>query len=300
MIRIVTDSVASIPGDVVEDLHIDVMTMYVNYRGCEYEDATMDVDAFYEKIYDMVDDIPTSSQPSQANLEALFEEAAEAGDEVLGVFMSPRMSGTLDGVLRVARSVSARHADFRYRIIDSTSNSFDEAYAVFSAVAGRDAGCTLQQCADLAVRSVESSRFLFTPESLRFLKAGGRIGGASALLGSVMKICPILTVSDGEATTFTKVRTRKKALASIAGQLRSDAEAYSLKHIVVHYIGSSDEARQWAKDVIEPLVGHAVPVIPVSPVIGVHVGPAVGIAYECDSRLPGKLDVKHPELVYAN
>ena len=82
MIRIVTDSTASIPQDMAEENGVEVVTMYVNRDGREYEDATMDLEEFYRDIYDMVDNIPKSSQPSQGQLEALFENIAEAGDEV--------------------------------------------------------------------------------------------------------------------------------------------------------------------------------------------------------------------------
>lgn len=73
MIRVVTDSVASLPQDLVEDLNIDVVSLFVHHEGKEYDDATMDLDDFYSHIYEMVDNIPTSSQPSQADLEELFE-----------------------------------------------------------------------------------------------------------------------------------------------------------------------------------------------------------------------------------
>lgn len=300
MIRVITDSVASIPHDVAEANGIDVVSMYLHWNGVEYEDATMDVDAFYEDIYDMVDDIPKSSQPSQAALEEAFERAADAGDEAIGIFMSSHMSGTSEGALRAARSVEARHANFRFRIVDSLSNSFDEAFSVLAAVAGRDAGCTLDQCCDLVKRSIASSRFLFTPESLRFLKAGGRIGNAAALLGTLMKLCPIITVTDGKTTTFDKVRTHKKALAAIAAQFERDIREHGLKNAVVHYIGSPAEAKRWAAEVIEPLCGRSVPVLPVSPVIGLHVGPCVAIAYECEGALSGKLSKGVSVPVYAS
>lgn len=300
MIRVVTDSTASIPREVAEENGIEVVTMYINYKGKEYEDATMDVNAFYEDIYEMIDDIPTSSQPSQAQLESVFDNAAAAGDSVIGIFMSSDMSGTVNGALNAARSVAARYADFKYRIVDSMSNSFDEAYAVFAAAAGRDAGCSLDRCVELAQKSAASSRFLFTPESLRFLKAGGRIGTAAALLGTVMKLCPILTVTDGVTTTFAKVRTHKKALDRIANKFKEDIEHYGLKNVIVHYIGSPDEARIWAREVIEPICGRAVSVIPVSPCIGLHVGPAVAVAYECEDKLPGKLSAGTAATVYAS
>ena len=289
MIRIVTDSTASIPKQVAQENDIEVVSMFLNYNGVEYADATMDVDGFYEDIYDMVDDIPTSSKPSQGELEHVFEEAAVAGDDLIGIFMSSGMSGTVSGALRAARSVAARHADFRFRIIDSLSNSLDEGWSVLAAAAARASGKTLDQCCEVAKKAIAASRFLFTPESLRFLKAGGRIGNVSALLGSLMKICPIVTVKDGDTTTFGKVRTHKKAAAFIAEQFRADVAEYGLRNVIVHYIGSPDEAAKWAREVIEPICGRSVRVAPVSPVIGAHVGPAIGIAYECEHPLSGKL-----------
>lgn len=300
MIRIVTDSTASIPHEVARENGIEVVTMYVNRDGREYEDATMDLEAFYTDIYDMVDNIPKSSQPSQGQLEGLFESIAEAGDELLGIFMSSKMSGTVDGALRAARSVAARHAGFKYRIVDTWSNSFDEGWPVFAAVAGRDSGCGLDQCCELVGKSMLSSRYLFTPESLRFLKAGGRIGAASALLGGLMKLCPILTVVDGETSTFAKVRTQKRALNAIAEKLKEDIEEFGLKNIVVHYIGSPAEAAKWAREIIEPIVSREVPVVPVSACIGVHVGPAIGVVYECEHALRGKMTVDPASLVYAS
>ena len=300
MIRIVTDSTASIPHAMACENEIDVVTMYVNRDGVEYEDVTMDLEEFYRDIYDMIDDIPKSSQPSQGKLEALFGDIAEAGDELLGVFMSSKMSGTVDGALRAARSVAACHAGFKFRIVDTFSNSFDEAWPVFAAVAARDAGCTLDQCVEEVKRSICASRWLFTPESLRFLRAGGRIGTAAALLGNLMKLCPVLTVVDGETSTFAKVRTQKKALAAIVQKLKADVDEYGLKNLVVHYIGSPADATRWAREAIEPIAGHEVPVIPVSACIGVHVGPAIGLVYECEHALPGKLTINPALLVYAS
>ncbi|MBC5585290.1 DegV family protein [Eggerthella guodeyinii] len=289
MIKILTDSVASIPADVAREAGIDVVTLFVNREGTEYADADMDLDAFYADIYDMVDDIPTSSQPSQLVLESLFEEAARAGDEVLGIFISSELSGTYEGAVRAARAVKARNIDFTYVIVDSTSCGYDEAWPVFDAVAARDAGEDLAGCAAAALQGIASTRFLFTPETLTFLQRGGRIGNAAALLGNLIQLSPVLTVSDGKATTFAKVRTRKKALDKIVATFKSDIEQHGLKHVVVHYIGDKTPAIEWAREVVEPLIGRSVSVLPVSPVIGLHVGPAVGIAYECANALAGKL-----------
>ena len=289
MIKILTDSVASIPADEAREAGIDIVTLYVNRDGAELADAEMDLDAFYADIYDMVDNLPTSSQPSQMELEEVFERAALAGDDVLGIFISTGLSGAYEGAVRAARAVKARNIDFSYALIDSSSCGYDEAWPVFDAVAARDAGEDLEGCTQAALAGIESTRFLFTPETLTFLQKGGRIGNAAALLGNLIQLSPVLTVTDGEATTLAKVRTRKKALEKIVQTFRDDVEKYGLKNVVVHYIGDKTPAVQWAHDVVEPLVGRSVPVLPVSPVIGLHVGPAVGIAYECAQALAGKL-----------
>lgn len=289
MIRIITDSVASIPADMLEGKPVEVVTLYMNRAGVEYADASMDLDAFYADIYDMIDDIPTSSQPSQLTLENLFEQSASAGEEVLGIFISSHLSGTFDGALRAARAVKARNIGFTYRIIDSTSCGFDEGWAVLAAAEAALAGGDLDEVAEAALASMRASRFLFTPETLTFLQKGGRIGGAAALLGNLIQLSPVLTVRDGEATTFTKVRTRKKALEKIVQTFLDDCQAHGLKNIVVHYIGDKTPALEWAKTVIEPFVGATVRVLPVSPVIGLHVGPAIGIAYECKQAIQNKI-----------
>ncbi|MDO4290886.1 MAG: DegV family protein [Eggerthellaceae bacterium] len=299
MVKIVTDSVASIPAEVARERGIDVVSMYVNHNGREYVDAEMDVDAFYADIADMVDNIPTSSQPSQSVLEDLFERAAAAGDEVLGVFISAKMSGTFEGAVRAARAVKARHLDFSCSLVDSTTNSYDEAFPVLAATRARDAGAGLHECVRAVCDAVKSTRFLFTPETLAFLRAGGRIGSAAALLGNLIQLRPVLTVSDEETDTFAKVRTTKKALDRIAAKFKEDAEEHGLKNVVVHYIGDAAPAVAWARDAIEPYVGRAVEVLPVSPVIGTHVGPAVGIAYECRSPLEGKFSGNVGDLVFS-
>ena len=104
-------------------------------------------------------------------------------------------------------------------------------------------------------------------------------------------------MKDGVASTYAKVRTQKKAMDKMVGILRQDMEEHGLRNIAVHYIGSKQPAEEWARDVIRPLIGRDVAVVPASPVIGVHVGPAVGIAYECDKPMADKFTSVFPEVV---
>ena len=297
MIKLVTDSVASIPKDMIKGKPIEVVSLYINHDGIEYVDAEMDVDAFYNDIYDMVDNIPTSSQPSAQAVESVFEQIAQAGDQLLGIFVSSGLSGTFESVVQSARALKDRIPDFDYALIDSRSCSFDEAFPIFDALDAQAAGKSLKECVATTIKGIKSTRFLFTPETLTFLQKGGRIGNAAALLGNLIQLSPVLTVMDGKATTVAKIRSRKKALNRIVDEFKSDVETYGLKRVAVHYIGDKTPAVEWAHKVIEPLVGKKVQVEPVSPVIGMHVGPAVGIAYECLSPMPHKFPNSEPSLV---
>ena len=299
MIRIITDSTSSIPARLRAQLGIDTVSLHVHRGNTEYDESTMDLDAFYDDIYEMIDDIPTSSQPSPADMELAFEKAAEAGESVLAVFLSSRMSGTFEAALAAAARVKARIPEAKIAIVDSLTNCLELGWPAMAAARARNAGESLEQCVARVRESLDRTRFVFAPESLRFLEKGGRIGRASALLGNLLKISPVLTVQDGFAATLAKVRTYPRALAEIVRVFQDDIEQCGLANVAVHYIGARKPAEEWAHNVIEPIVGHEVLIAPASPVIGLHVGPAMGLAYECLHAIPGKHAAPGPELVFA-
>lgn len=299
MIRIITDSASSISKELAEELDIEIASLFVRYDGEEHLEIEMDIDGFYDGIEERIDDIPTSSQPSLFSLQGFFEKAAQAGDEVLGIFISSKLSGTYESAIRAARVVQSNNIGFSCVLIDSASAGYDEAFAVFDAVEARNSGADLIGCAAAAENAIFSSRIVFVPDSLAFLKAGGRIGQLSSLLGSMIQILPIITVIDGTPNTLAKARTNKKALNSMVDTLEKDIELHGLKRLCIHYIGKKTKELSAFKDKIESIVGHEVNVIPVSPVIGSHVGPAIGFAYECLSNIEKKLSNDSNNLVFA-
>jgi DegV family protein with EDD domain len=278
-VSIVTDSVASIPRDLVEAHDIDVVSLFVHDGDQEREELGMDVDGFYRRLAEM-DRLPTSSQPSVESFLAAFRRAIEKGSDVLGVFMSGKMSGTIETARMAARLLLGEHPDRRIEILDSGSNSMEEGFGVLAAAKAAEVGEAIERCIAAATTALSRTRFLFTPHSLEYLRRGGRIGGASALIGGLLQIRPILTVERGETQTFAKVRTQSRALAEIAKKFADDVGQFGLKQVIVHYIVDAELAETFAREQIEPLAGEPVRVIPVSPVVGLHVGPAVGIVYE--------------------
>lgn len=283
-VQVVTDSVSSIPREQAEDLGIEVVSLYVN-DGVRHEaDLEIDLDAFYARLADM-SHLPTSSQPSVESFVAVFQSAVERGSAVLGVFISEKMSGTVETARMAADMVRERMPAAAIEIVDSRSNSMQEGFAAIAAAKAARAGETLERCTAAASDTIARTRYLFTPHTLEYLRRGGRIGAASALVGSLLQVRPILTVENGETTTFGKVRTQSRALAEMTRQFSEDVHRFGLKNVVVHYISDRDTAQRYAHEQIAPIVEFDVPVIPVSAVIGLHVGPAVAIAYETEREI---------------
>lgn len=280
-VSIITDSVASIPADLVERDGIEVVSLFVNDGETNRADLDIDLDGFYRRLADMRT-LPTSSQPSVEEFLDVFRGAVERGSEVLGVFLSEKMSGTCETARMAAEMVRREMPAAVIEVLDSGSNSMEEGYGVLAAAAASKAGETLERCRAAASSALARTRYLFSPASLEYLRRGGRIGGAAALIGGLLQIKPILTVECGETQQFAKARTQTRALAEMARRFTDDIRAYGLAEVCVHYIADREIAAAWARETIEPLAGRDVRVIPVSPVIGVHVGPAVGIVYETE------------------
>lgn len=283
-VQVVTDSLASIPRAELTRLGMDVVTLYVNDGENNLADLEIDHEAFFRRLADS-STLPTSSQPSVQSLVDAFTSAVERGSDVLGVFVSSKMSGTVETARMAAAMVLEKFPAGRIDIVDSCSNSMQEGFAALAAAAAAQAGSQLERCRSAAQETMARTRYLFTPESLDYLRRGGRIGGASALLGTLLQIRPILTVERGETQSFAKVRTQARALAEIARTFADDIASHGLRRVVVHYIGDPAPAERFAAEHIVPLAGGPVEIVPVSPVIGLHVGPAVGLVWETERPL---------------
>lgn len=283
-VRVVTDSVSSIPVEDLRQFDIEVVSLYVDDGETNAREVDMDVAEFYRRLGSMKTP-PTSSQPSVESLLSAFRCAVERGSDVVGIFISRKMSGTFETAQLAADMVRAEHPDARIEIVDSESNSMQEGFAVLAAAKAAQAEETLERCVQAAQDTITRTRYLFTPASLEPLRRGGRIGNAAALIGGLLQIRPILTVQNGETTTFAKVRTQGRALAEMARRFTDDVAAFGLAQVVVHYIGEPGPAEAFASEFIEPIAGRSVRVVPVSPVVGVHVGQAVAVAYQTEREL---------------
>lgn len=271
-IKIVTDSTAYIPQPQLEKYDIDVMALSVVFGDDVYKETEIPYEVFYEKLVKS-DTLPTSSQPILMEVSDAFENILKAGHDLIGVFISSEMSGTYQTACMLAADLQDSYPDRKIKIIDSRSNCMQLGLAVLKGAE------KLNDSFDAVVSKIEHvidhSRFVFLPDTMEFLRKGGRIGSAKALLSSVLQIKPILTVEEGKTSALNKVRTRKKAIQALIDIFRQDQKDHTITGGCVHHIHCEDDAKN-----LSDKLGENFDITAIGPVIGTHVGPgAIGIAY---------------------
>ena len=277
-IKIVTDSTSYISDEYIKKYDIKLVSLNVIINGVSSREIDIENEVFYEEIKNSKE-IPKSSQPIPNEMLNTFREIVEDGDSIVGIFLSSKMSGTYSNANMIKDMILEDYPDAEIHILDSKTNCMQMGFAVIEAARTASEGKSINEVINAANHVINNSRFLFTPETLEYLKKGGRIGGAAALFGNVLQIKPILTVVNGETSVFKKVRTRKKAIEEIVKTVLEEIESKGLGDIVVHHINCQEDGLKLAK-ALENKLGKKVDIQSIGPVIGVHVGPgSIGIAY---------------------
>jgi DegV family protein with EDD domain len=278
-VKVLTDSTSYINEDTLKELDIKIISLNIVFD----TKSIMETDIDNLTFYNMMDKkgIPTSSQPSPGDMYNAMLSVVENGDELICIFLSSKMSGTYDSAHIAKDMILEKYSEARIEIVDSQSNCMQLGFAAVVAARAAIEGRSLEETKEEVHNVINRSRFLFIPNNLEYLRKGGRIGGASALIGSIFKIVPILTVEDGETTVLTKVRTQRHAIDIMLDKIKMDNRNFTLCEVVIQHINCYNLALDLAKDLKEQL-NMEVGISAIGPVIGVHVGPgAIGIAYYC-------------------
>ncbi|MBB6623282.1 DegV family protein [Clostridium gasigenes] len=282
-VRILTDSTSYIEKNIESQLDIKVISLNVIFGNESFKERDIDNEVFYKMMEEK--GIPTSSQPSVQELYDEMEKVVQNGDSILCIFISSHMSGTYSTAHMVKELILESYKNAKIEIVDSTSNCMQLGFSVIVAARAALEGKNLDQVKEIAEDNIKRSRFLFVPDTLKYLKKGGRIGSASALIGNLLKIIPILTVEDGVTTILTKVRTKKKAVATMTDKMFNDIEQYGVGEITVHHINTYYEALELIKTLEEKLK-IKIGICSIGPVIGTHVGPGtIAVAYYTEKNM---------------
>jgi DegV family protein with EDD domain len=270
-VAIVTDSTASLPADLVASHGICVVPLHVVLGGHQYSEgvdvSNVELAAALRKLTSV-----TTSRPSpQAFLDAYEDAAARGAEGVVSVHISSDMSGTVGSAL-----LAASQSPIPVEVVDSRSVGMAMGYAVLSAAEAAQQGQDLKAVADIASSRARAATVIFYVDTLEHLRRGGRIGAASALLGSALAIKPLLALSDGHIDPIEKVRTSARALSRLEELALEALEAAggSGADIAVHHLDSPARASDLTDRLRARVPASAtVILVELGAVVGAHVGP---------------------------
>jgi DegV family protein with EDD domain len=279
-VHVFTDSTADIPSELQEELDITVIPLKVHMDQTTYLDGvTLTDKQFYDRLKEIKQSI-TTSQPSPHDFLEAYQKANKAGaEEILSIHLSSALSGTYQSAV-LAKGMMEEDINIKLVVVDSKSASYGIGVAVVAAARAAQAGKSLEECIQIAKYYVEHQQIYFLVDSLEYIKRGGRIGKASAAIGSLLNIKPILSISkNGELVAVDKVRGKNKAFGRIIELIKENVPAGPLSVTVIH-ADALEEANRWMQ-VIEELPEYQVTekvITFIGPAVGTHTGPST-LAY---------------------
>ena len=269
-VALVTDSTAYLPGSLVDAHGIQVVPLHVVIGGAEFSEGVDVTTAEVAEALRAFTPVSTSRPSPQAFLDAYEKAAAGGADAVVSVHISADMSSTVESA-----HLAAQQSPVPVSVVDSRSLGMAMGYAVVSAAERAAAGASAQEVAQVARQRSEAATAVFYVDTLEHLRRGGRIGAASALLGSALAIKPILGLADGHIRPLEKVRTSARALSRLEElAVQAAEEAASALDVAVHHLDSATRAEDLADRLRERLTDTGeVTVVELGAVVGAHVGP---------------------------
>jgi DegV family protein with EDD domain len=268
-VRIVTDSVADIPADVVEKLGITVVPVLVRFGEDVYRDGIdITTDQFYDRLVnDKV--FPVTSAPSLAAFASTYAKLAEETDEIVAIMLSSRVSGIYNVAVQ---SVGLIGSKCRVEVVDSQWAVMAQGFIVIKAAQAAQAGASLDEVLGIIRRNMCRVDLRAAFDTLEYLQRGGRIGKATALLGSMLKVNPVVTLKEGVVEPAGRARSRAKAI----DMLYDFAASYAhIEEIAVEAAACPDDG-----DLLVERLGAIFPKERIyrsrtTPVIGTHTGPGL-------------------------
>ena len=268
---ILTDSTAYLPPELLKKYSIRVIPLTVIWEGETLRDGVdIQPDDFYKRL-EKSKVMPTTSQITVMEMEAAFKNILEEGVNLLGIFLSSKFSGTMEAALKAREGMPT--AASRIAIVDSLTTTMAMGWQVLTAARAAEAGENLENCRKITEHARENSGVLFVVETLEYLRRGGRIGGAQALLGTALNIKPVLEMQDGRIESVEKIRTKSKATQRLLELTVERIAGRKPVRVAAVYANAEAEAMallEEAKKVLNPVETLC---CPLSPVIGTHAGP---------------------------
>ncbi|QSB07912.1 DegV family protein [Lysinibacillus fusiformis] len=270
--KIFTDSGCDLPKSYYEENDVVLLPLRVQLNNKEYEDVIA-IDS--KEIYDAIRKgaQPKTSQVSPELFLKHFEELAKNDEEGIYIAFSSELSGTYSTAQMIRNQVLEQYPSLKLAIIDSKCASLGHGLVVEEAVRLRNIGVSLEDMASKINTLAPQVEHLFTVEDLDYLAKGGRVSKASAFLGGLLSIKPILNVEDGKLVPIEKSRGRKKALNRMLDLMQERGGSFTNKIIGISHSDDAAFANEAKASIQERFSPQAVQITMIGSAIGSHVGP---------------------------
>jgi DegV family protein with EDD domain len=273
-VAVVTDTTHYLPRALADAHGLHQVSLYVHWNGRADREADLpDFDAYYDRLRAGTE-LPTTSQPSVGDFIATYEPLLAAGDDVVSIHISGGLSGTHESARQAAEQLERDgKGGERVHVVDSATAAGGLGLMALVAARAAAGGAGAGEVLDRVSEARESLKMWFAIDTLEFLKRSGRIGAASAWLGSTLRIKPILTV-ESEMAPIERVRTSKRAFERMVDYARQ-REASGADAWVVQHIQAPDQAALLADRCREIFHHDAVFTSEIGPVLAAHTGPGL-------------------------
>jgi DegV family protein with EDD domain len=274
-VAVVTDSTAYLSDELIEGYGIHVVPLYVVLAGHSGREGWDIGPGDVARALGVRGQTVSTSRPTPGDFVAAYRRALAAGaDRLVSIHLSSELSGTWDAA-RLAASQVGEHI---VTVVDSRSAAMGAGFAVLAAARSAAAGADAAAVARAAQETADATRTFFVVDTLEYLRRGGRIGSAAAVLGSALAVKPVLHVQDGRVVPLEKVRTSARALNRLV-QRAVEAAGQGPVSVAVHHLAAPERAERLAAELRDRLPQlRELHVTELGAAIGAHVGPgAVGI-----------------------
>ncbi len=274
-VKIVTDSTGDIPSELADRYDITVVPATVRFGTETYHDG---VDLTADELYRRLTaggELPTTSQPSIGEFLEVYERVGQDADGIVSIHVSAKLSGTYNSAMQASDQASV---DCPIDVVDTEQASMAIGLPVLAAAKAAKEGAGMDEVGAIVDSAVQRSNCIALLGTLEFLQKGGRIGKAQALVGTILRIHPMIVLSEGEVLPMAKPRTWRKGLQELK-------KAYSqhgrMEALSVIYSTERDEAEELASELSGQLPEGVEPIVArFGPALGTYVGPkAIGLAF---------------------
>ncbi|MDH7576338.1 MAG: DegV family protein [Bacillota bacterium] len=278
-IGIVTDSTAYLTPDQRERLPVEIVSLSVNFGDESFKEGEVYSNKeFYEKLR-QASFLPTTSQPSVGDFLKVYEKLAGQFKSIISIHISGGISGTVQAARAAAQMLP--HLDIT--VVDSMATAIGLYFIVEAAVQAARQGLARDEVLRIVNHVMDQMTLLFFPDTLEYLRRGGRIGGAAALIGTVLQVKPVLYFNkqkNGIIDVYEKVRTKERAIKRLLGELEKAYKVNPELRAGIVHVGAPEEGKNLCNRVQSLYPGLPLELCEVGPVIGAHVGPGtLGICF---------------------